>query len=163
MADRGSLTERLRAQRAKSLGPKSMTLDVPGWDGMLQIRYKPIPDDDLVKILDGVSTDNAKAMVQGNVDLLIAACDTLLVVDEGEAVPLGDILKEQGEEVHGGVRFDAYASSALGLETEGARDTVRAVFGGAVSPTFAINEHAAKLVSWMSSSSQDADKALAGK
>lgn len=165
MAEAGSVLERLRAQRAASMAPKRKTLEVPGWSGMLHVRYKPIPWDDMTRLVSKAGDDaSSKAALQANVDVVRSACDALLVKDGEELKSLADELRSQGENVHGEVRFDEYAKDFLGLEGEdGSFNVVMQVFGGAVSPELAIGEHAARIAEWMTGSSREADEELAGE
>lgn len=162
MSETGSLLDRLRAQRAAQLSEKRLTLPVPGWNGLLHVRYRPLPWEDLTDLLRR-ATDEPRAALDANCDTLAKACDALLVKDDdGDLRSLADVLRAQGEQVHGEVRFDEVACEVLGLEAASARETVLAVFGGAVSPEVAVAEQAGRLGAWMRGASEEVDGALVG-
>lgn len=164
MAEPGSVLERLRAQREANMAPKRMTLEVPGWSGMLHVRYMPVPWDEMTKLVSKASDDaSSKAALQANVDVVRSACDSLMVKDGNEMVSLADKMRAEGETVHGEVKFDEYAVSCLGLQASNSFETVMQVFGGAVSPELAIGDHASKIADWMIGTSEEVDKALVGE
>jgi hypothetical protein len=173
-----SLQARLRAQREAALKPKRRTFDVPGWNGMLAVRYRPVEWERLAELLERYVEDPREALA-ANCDALAEACDALVVCrDDEEAIPskpedqltLADALRAQGEAVHGEVRFDDVAVEVLDLsivdETgekrppKSARETVLAVFGGAVSPELAIRDQAARLGAWMRGVGAEVDASL---
>lgn len=165
MTETGSdLIQRLRAEREKALAPKVLTLEVPGWSGLLHVRYRPIAWDTILDLLGRAEATIAVASLNANTDALIEACDALLVKnDEGELIPLADELRAQGEDVHGDVRFDERAADALGLDAPTARATVLGVFGGCVSPELAVSDHAMRLGAWMRSTGEEVDASLLGE
>lgn len=160
-----ALVDRLRAQREASLKPKTKTLPVPGWSGLLHVRYRPMEWEKVLDLLTSGVAD-AKAALESNSDALIDACDALLVRDDdGELTPLADALRAQGEEVPGDqVRFDEVAVDVLDLKPheKTARATVLAIFAGAVSPELAIAEHAVSLGAWMRGAEEEVDTSLMG-
>jgi len=167
MAD-GSLLDRLRAQRERQLQRKTLTLRVPGWGEApdapsVYARYRPIPWEDMAALV--LAGDDPQAALGANCDALIAACDAILVedADDGEPRSLAAILREQGEDVPGEVRFDEVACDVLAIEASSARETVLGVFSGAVSPEVAIAEHAARIGTWMRGTTQEVDEALLGE
>lgn len=160
-----SVLDRLREQRETQLAEKRLSLPVKGWDGLLYVRYRPLSWEKLMDLLDSVALD-AESGVQANADALVAACDALLVKDdpEGEPRSLAAVLREQGEDVpQAEVRFDEVACDALGIEgVQTARETVLAIFAGAVSPELSVAEHAARLGGWMRSAAEEVDDSLLG-
>lgn len=164
MAEPGSILERLRFEREQAMGEKFLTLEIPGWSGMLLAQYHPIPWADMTRLIKTASDDPQKGL-DSNIDALIAACERLLVLEDGERKSLGDVLRAQGEKVQGEVRYNnGYAPDALGLDaTATARGIVLEIFGAAVSPELAIGEHAAQITNWMTGVTQSIDEELVGK
>lgn len=168
-----SLRERLQAQREAQLQDKRLTLRLPGWEGpRLFVRYRAVEWEKTVELLDPAA--DAKAALRTNLETLVAACDAILVQEDGDekAKSLADELRSQGEDVHGEVRFDEYAIDVLALQVEGedgllrspksAVETALACFAGAVSPELAVAEHAAKIGSWMAGETASVDESLLG-
>lgn len=176
MADQGSTIDRLKAARKRAIErDRSLVLPVPGWEGpYVFVRYKPVEWERLYALLTQVEDDDAKASLDANLEALTSACDAILVKDEGDAKPksLADVLREQGEQVYGEVRFDQVAIDVLGLTVKNAvgedrppadaAETCLAVFAGAVSPELAVGEHSARLGAHMRGVSQGVDEALLG-
>lgn len=171
-----SLRERLRAQRERQLAPKTLTLRVPGWDDPeVHVRYRPLAWERLVAML-GAGDDGPGGSLIANVQALVDACDALVIREEGDASPssLAERLREQGEDIAGEIRFSEFAAELLGLtvpDADGAsqrpartaRDAVRGLFAGAVSPEIAIADHAARLGAWMRGIQEEVDEALLGE
>lgn len=177
MEDKGSIVDRLRAQRKKSLQPKTLTLEVQGWSGLLFVRYRPAEWDRVWEMLQSGADLSAKDALDSNLDALIASCDALLVPDDDAQyeglvhddkgrVSLADVLRHQGEATHGEIRFDAVAVDVLALTLkdslgndrapDGSKEATLAAFGGAVSPELAVGAHAAALGAWMAGIDEEA-------
>lgn len=165
--------DRLRAQRAEQMKEKNLTLPVPGWEGLLSVKYGAVDWETLTDLL-AADTSTAGSAFQANANALAKACVSLMVPgDDGEPRPLADVLREAGETVHGEVGFDAVAAEGLELEVEdeetgatraprGAVETVLALFSGAVQPKLAIANQAARLGVWMNSAKSEVDDSLLG-
>jgi hypothetical protein len=184
MADKGSMIDRLRAQREQAMKrDKSLTLEVPGWSGLLHVRYKPVEWERLYALVTQAADMDASAALADNLDALVSACDSLRVRpaadeypdlerDEKGLVSLADTLRAQEESVHGEVCFDETAVDVLGLKVPNPvgelrrpkdnSETCLAIFAGAVSPELAIGDHAGRLAAWMRGVEQEVDSDLLG-
>lgn len=169
--DQGSLLDRLHAKRAQAMAEeKVLDLPVPGWSGMVWVRYKPVDWEALVDLLErSQGEDDPQEALRINMEGLGDSCAALLVSENGDIpTSLADVLRAQGEEVHGEVRFDQVAVEVLRLEVEDSvtglkrtpesvADTILALFAGAVSPELAITEHAARLAAWLTGRAAEVD------
>jgi ssRNA-specific RNase YbeY (16S rRNA maturation enzyme) len=169
-----SLRDRLQAQRITHLEPKTHTLPLPGYAGpRVFVRYRPVEWDALLDLL--IPQENAGAALDANLQALAKACDAVLIQEDGDEKPvsLAQRMRDEGETVHGEVRFDEYLIDVLALEVEdpeeyvmrkpkNAAETVLAAFSGAVSPPLAVTEQAAELGAWMRSEVAKEDASLLG-
>lgn len=160
--------DRVREARKAQRGTKSLTLAVPGWGGLLAVRYRPVEWDALSELLSR-RTEDAADDLNANLDALIGACDALVVKGEdGDYVSLAAELRREGVDVVGELRFTEDAVDALDLgedgeRPEGSRATCLAVFGGAVSPELAVAEHAVRLGAWMRGTDNAAVESAVGE
>lgn len=172
----GSLVDRLRNEHVQSRSAeKSLILPVPGFEGIsLWVKYTPIDWDALAEMLDADDATTPHEGLEQNLEALGDACDRILVRENGNEVSLADALREQGEEVHGEVKFDEYLVDVLDLQIKDpasgekrapkTRDeTILALFAGAVSPELAVTEHAARLAVWMQGRNAAANAETLGK
>jgi hypothetical protein len=179
------LVDRLREERGKQLRAKSLTMPVPGYSGLLHVRYSP-PDWGKLAALLAAAGEGADGALQSNVDALYEAVHSLRVkTEEGELVSLADELRRDGKSVNGEVRFDEVAVETLGLtvfqgydekvyatKPEGidgeerapktGTEILLALFAGAVSPELAIVEHGDRLGSWLHSAQAEVNASLLG-
>jgi hypothetical protein len=160
-----SLIERLQQERKRALArPKTLDVEIPGYQGMLVARYKPLPWEDLQELLDRAG--GYEEELKANIDGVIRACDRLMVrQDDGELVSLADQLRDQGEQVEGEIRYDHRLVEILSLNVtpppEGTvRELVLAVFAGAVSPENSVTHHATAIGGWMRGASLGVDASL---
>jgi hypothetical protein len=150
--DDNSPMARLRELRRKSRESKDLTLEVPGYEGFLGIRYKAVPLDELQKIRKNNKKDD--------VDLLIYLCESAMVKadEESDFEPL--------EDEHGNpVRFDANLAKYLDIEirTERkARECVEGVFSLDIHP-LAATTHAKHIVQWMKGVDASSDSEFLGE
>lgn len=153
--ERGSTLAKIRALYQQAKGERHLDLPLPGALGRyLQVRYGVIDTDDL--------TDTAKTVREFQQDVLIAACQCMLIrSDAGEYGPLlydGQV-----------VCFDEMLSELAGLgvppvEQGGtARAVVVAAFRGAPSPYMAITDHVSELERWMAGKGQVNEESLLGE
>lgn len=134
-----SALAKIRALYAQAKREQHLDLPLPR-NPLLQVRYGVIDTDDIA--------DTAKTQQELRQDILIAACECILVrTDTGEFEPL----------LYGGepVRFDHRLSELAGLgvppveEGGTARQVVIEAFSGAPSPYMAITNHTIQLERWM--------------
>jgi hypothetical protein len=164
------LLDRARRERERAQRAKPLELEVPGNETVV-VRYRPLPWEDAHRLLTSTA-DGAESALRNNLDALVAGCDELLLrADDGTLVPLARALRDQGVDlgepdpnVVGKVRFDEHAVNALGLHPAEptAQATVLALFSGAVSPEFAIGQHAGVLADWIARASPEVDAEVAG-
>jgi len=171
----GSLVDRLRTNHAQARSAeKSLTLPVPGFEGIsLWVKYTPIDWDELAGMLASADAKTPAEGLEQNLEALGDACDRILVCENGEKRSLADALREQGEEVHGEVKFDQYLVDVLDLKIKDATgevrapesrdETVLALFAGAVSPELAVTEHAVRIAAWMQGRNAEANEETLGK
>lgn len=173
--EQGSLVDRLRTQHAQAReAEKSLDLPIPGWSGMLRVKYAPVEWEKLAELLERASAKTPAEGLAENLEALGDACAAILVCEKGETRSLADALREQGEDVHGEVKFDQVAVEVLDLKftdpgsgiprpPETRDETILAAFAGAVSPELAITEHAGKLAAWMMGRNVEASEETLGK
>lgn len=161
-----SVIDRLRDERKRALArPKQLDVEIPGYDGLLVARYKPLPWEELQELLDRLQGDYEEEL-KANIDGVIRSCDRIMVrQDDGELGSLADQLREQGEQVEGEIAYDHRLVEILSLNVtpppEGTvRELVLAVFAGAVSPENAITHHATAIGGWMRGASMEVDASL---
>lgn len=134
----GSALDRIRGlYKAAEKRVDLLVLQIPR-NGEMRIRYKAIDPDE-------VATDKPRAPRETNQDLLIAACDAIMVRgdnDQWEPLTVG------GENV----RFDEVLADVVGvpgLEQGGtARQVVHKVFSTAPVADLAIANHAMAISDW---------------
>jgi hypothetical protein len=149
----GSTLAKIRALYRQAKGEQHLDLPLPR-NPLLRVRYLAVDPDDV--------TDTATTGRERNLDILIAACQTMLMrTDDGQWEPLTD----GGEPV----RFDETLSSLLGLgvapiEQGGtAREIVTAAFSTAPSPPLAVANHVILLTNWMAGEGEVDEESLLGE
>lgn len=154
----GSVRDLIRRRRAAALQQRTVDFDVPGYGGTLKVRYQALGDDlaDFVRKWEKVQSEAPGAALASNCDLLIKACQAILVPesadDDAALVPLvvedGELAPQSqlpgGEPVH----FDQHLAEWLDLKAEKARGIVLATFGTAPQPDMAVGEQAQRLLTW---------------
>lgn len=172
--EKGSLVDRLQRRHAEARSAdKSLTLSVPGWGNPgIRVKYVPVEWEKLADLLEQAADKPAADALGDNLTALGEACAAILVVEDGVERSLADVLREQGEAIHGEVTF-ATVADVLGLQIEDpatgvdrapeTRDeAILALFAGAVSPELAATEHAGKLGGWMTGRYVEADEETLG-
>lgn len=161
-AEPTSHLSRLRAKRDEKLADKHIDIEIPGYDGELWCRYRPVSWDDLKKIGEKVERmKHARKELLGFCDVLIAACDSFLVREEpgAELEPLNPDDPEP-------IRYDQRLADALGFtpnQPGSARSIVLGTFGLAVSPELAITAQHNELGEWMEGANVEADEETLGE
>lgn len=162
------LVDEIRQRRARALAaPKHLDATLPGFEGIMGVRYHPLPWEDFVELIER-DTSDAEASLAGNIDTLLRATPTIIVWRDGSDKPitLAEDLREQGETVNtetGEVGFDHVLAGVLGVELGNppdARDVVLAAFELAVSPPVKILDHAQAIGAWMEGTANAADERL---
>jgi hypothetical protein len=151
-----SVIDRLREQRKKIGEQRSLDLDIPGYDGVLVARYNRLEWDDLKKI--GKKADDSRhprKELMSHCDVLIKACEQIMIRKDGLLEPITNAYPEVGEEP---VRYDARLAVILDIELkerQGARTVVIAAFGG---NEVAVTAQQTELVEWVQSSNTADDE-----
>lgn len=164
----GSVLGRLRERRAELAADHRLDLAIPGYGGELVARYRPLTAEEQrhlaakVDRADHASEAKAAAVqMMVAVDTIVAACDEILVMQDGGLVPLAAIAGAEGP-----VRFDEQLAEALGIDADTAREVVCGLFprdrGGQVLPQ-PVNRHANEVAVWMARIGIDADAGLLGE
>ena len=156
--------DRLREKRRQSLAaPRHLDLPIPGFDGELVARYRPLPWGRLVPLIEQSESDDPEESLTAHLHTLVEACAALMVPDaNGELVSLADELRKDGQEgIHGEVTLGAnnnYLSGALGVpHPDTARELVLSVFEGAISAEAMVTRHAITFGRWMGSVAEEVD------
>jgi hypothetical protein len=159
------IVERLRRARTRALANKTHTFEIPGWDGALFARYKSVGWErafELSRVLSGPL--DADEDLKLSLDLLIDACDALLIRDGGEMRPLGQVLGGDPPDSPP-VRYVKRAADLLEVEPheETARAVVLAVFGLMPEPEAAVSAQATQILAWLNGARREVDANLVGE
>jgi hypothetical protein len=148
-----STLQGLRGQLGKNATP--LDLDVPGYDGILVIRYKWVPFSEISKnseVLKRIGNQSALA-VAACCETLISTCVEFLIrAEDGELHPLSQ------DDVP--ITFlDKRLAEALGFDASlGSRDYVRSTF----SNDYALIETANTVMEWLQDTSKGVNKDFLG-
>lgn len=148
----GGLIDALRARREELQKERHLDLDVPGYRGLLVVRYKPIDWDWLKKIGERADRNyHPRKELMAMVDVLVKSCDSVWTRDQGELKPVdpeGAI-----------VRFDEQLAAILGFESQSARKTLLATFNNDLAVTAQYNT----VSEWMQNVDLEVDEELLGE
>jgi hypothetical protein len=151
-SDSPSLLDNLRKARKEIGTDKYLDLEIPGYNGELVARYHRLDWDVLRAIArKAEKSKNPRKELNAQCDVLIAACEQILIRHQGVLKPLNVAFPELGEEP---VRYDNRLTKALDFEAPNARGAVFGTFSNDLAVTYQHNE----LSSWMGESSQDEDE-----
>jgi hypothetical protein len=152
----GSVLATIRARRDQLAGEKSLTIDVPGYEGLLALKMGVVATRQLQGIGERSERSNSPdAATNGNVDVVIAGLVDVLArgsVDD-QLAPIDDA----------GAASVNRLGELLGLDVTSARATMIALFSGAPSPDLAIGAAAAEYIEWLRGENQEVDEALLGE
>lgn len=151
-----SIRDRIRAERESIAAEKSLDLVVPGYSGLLAIRYRSISDREMERYAARIQKEN-DAGIRAGYDLLIEACEAILVRMETDQE--FEILEDDDGDR---VRFDIRLAEFLGVEASSARETVAAIFSPEGVQSLAAFDQAASVLAWLQGKSADIDPALLG-
>lgn len=87
MSDQQSLKDRVKARREALQRNTTKTFDLPGYDGILKVRYKVLGLKAMTRAedrSDGDDVDNQTRMLYMAADVLLAATDAVLDADTGK-------------------------------------------------------------------------------
>lgn len=152
-----TVMQQLRDQREElKSGDHILDLDIPGYNGMLVARYKPVRFEIIEKLTRRAQKEAKRFNISMNLlastDTLIEACDQIMLRVNGELTPIptGSGLP---------VRFDSRLSEAMGFEAEEAREVVAGVFGN----EFGVITHNVQYSTWLRDVTKEVDENLLGE
>lgn len=150
-----SVLQSLKKRRQSISADRRLDLDVPGYEGTLVARYKPVPWDQLKKIAERAETSsNQRKELNAQADTIATACDTLLVQIEDELIPL----HEAYPDVFGDrpAKYDERLGALLGFEAKSSRQAVFGLFRN----DLAVTAHQNEIGVWQQSSRNEDDEAF---
>lgn len=150
---KNSLLADLQERRRQLSKDRRLVLDIPGYGGNLAARYKPLELDQIRKVAKKAEKKGHQQPdtdeVTASVDMLINACETILVrpTDDADLIPMHEAVDEFEDEV----RFDRNLALALGIEGDNltARKVCQQTFNNDLALLFQSNS----VVEW----SRDSD------
>ena len=149
--DMQSVIASLREHR-NQLGANSapLELEVPGYDGLLLIRYRWVSLKDLSK-----NTENLQRIKESNEQNVAAAADTLIGTCDEFLVRVGDELQPLSDNGVPITFGDTRLVGLLGFDTpKTVRDAVRSVFGN----EYALIKTASVIIEWLQDTSLKVDQ-----
>jgi hypothetical protein len=149
-----SIRDQIRAEREAIASEKTLDLLVPGYSGLLAVRYRSISDRELEQYIKRAQGEQS---IGANLDLLIQTCETILYreSDEQEFTPA---LDENGDRI----RFDIRLAEMLGIDAKTARETVAGFFSPDGAQPLAVAQHIGAVADWLQGKSSEIDPALLG-
>lgn len=151
-----NLIERLREARREAEQPHDAVLEVPGYEGLLGVRYKYVSAENIEilgrRLQREIKRDKVKAEnLLASIDTLIACCDEVVVRDSEDAgwKSLADPP----------VRFDGRLADVLDYEASNARDAVLGLFNN----EHAIIRHNIVLSRWLADTTQEVNEDFLGE
>jgi hypothetical protein len=149
-----SILTELRAKREELRGDHTVDLEVPGYQGLLWVRYGTIP----LKEAELLGKEVMKE--QKDMRTLLGAVDTLIAACRGVYVKSGDELVSIDTTQDVPVLFDQRLADLLDFQSSGgARGVVRGTF----SNDYAIVQQSIVLSRWMQNTSLDVSEVNLGE
>lgn len=148
---------RLRAAREQLRQKRSIDLVVPGYNGLLGVRYRPVRQEEFQRLARRLS--NETTALEAALDMMVEACEAILYRDSAEVdfEPLVD--DKSGMPL----RFGPELADVLGFEAESARETVLGVFSPDGVKDLSPIVHGNALSEWMQGNDEQINRALLGK
>lgn len=139
----GSLIDRLRQHAKDTQRDRLHDRAVPGWQGDLILRFRPMGIGQLERYVESRNRTNAKAQIAEGIDALTICCVGVYARDRDTLVQLAD---EDGP-----IRIEHRLAVLLGWPTppDGkytGREVALKLFGG---NAFALGEYVDALITWM--------------
>lgn len=154
----GDRLSNIRAMRQDLSKKDHLTLLVPGYHGLVAVRYRTLPRTELDALIGKVQGAGTQS-INDNMDLLIRCCNAVLVRqtpdDEWEPIDLG-----QSEPT---TFSTGNLARCLGEEANSARDEVAALFSPGGAQPLAPEAHSDPLFEWQRDSDYKIDQALLGE
>lgn len=157
--DTPSVIDAVKARRRELGESKTLTLAIPGYDGRLAVRYHTLSGEVFNRLVGARALRGGQIPEHVNADILIQACDAVLVEDGGTLKPIGDVagIETAADDP---VKFDSRLAEILELEADTAREVVHEVFSPKGRRDLTYPGHAAALVSWMQGNEEEIDQSL---
>lgn len=151
-----SIRDRIRAERESIAAEKTIDLIVPGYSGLLAVRYRAISDREMEEYARRIQKEG-DAGIRAGYDLLIETSECILVrVEESE--PFEVLEDEDGHPV----KFDVRLAEFLGVEAKSARETVAQTFSPDGAQSLAAFSHISAVQEWLMGKSSEIDPSLLG-
>lgn len=153
-----SLVDVLRAKREEHVTDKTYDLEVPGMQGLLVLRLRPVNASLLSRLRERMERSKSpEREVDLSADTLLAACIEVL----GRANPNDEPQPLDNEQPV--TLSDPRLGELLGFEAASGREAVLQVFAGAPSPGLALGIAMGDYVQWASAANEEADEAYLGE
>lgn len=151
----GSALANIRAKRQELAAKKTLTLAVPGYDGLVLVRYNLVDEQELEKYTKRMGQGNVSEL-NASMDLLVTACKEILVkqdIDaEEEPIELGETTTFKTGNLH----------KLIGGHADSARKEVAGLFAPDGAQPFAAGQHALAIVNWLQGDEGQIDSELMG-
>ncbi len=155
----GSLRDRLRARRDAQATERTEVFPVPGYGDELWVRLHPVAFERSRKInerTERARRSDPRAELTGFADMLLAACDSVLVRRNGDLLDLAEAERLGEDPVTLG---DPRLARFLGFEATKAREVIFGVFNG---NDLGLAGLFAQWATWAGEEEEAADEAFAG-
>jgi hypothetical protein len=160
-----AIVDQIRGDRSRTNQDRRLDLDIPGRNGVLVARYRPLEWDELDTILKKFSrrTDPLSQIHQSCDILCHAITDVLYRDPDGKLAPVSDVLPDAELDEFGITRgepigYDARLAKLLGIDATDASGIVRArrvVIEAMLGSEAAVVAHQFELSSWTANPDSD--------
>lgn len=150
-----SLLDSVIASREEIRGEHHLDLEVPGYKGVLWLRFKLIPFKQTEQMGERLRRESKKLesmTLTGAIDTLIAGCEQVMLKD-------GDTLHPIDPAAEPPVKLEQRLAELLRFEADTARKVVRELFGN----DYAITQTAVRLSRWMTDTTREVDEDFLGE
>lgn len=139
----------LRGRHEALQAERHLDLAVPGYEGRLIVRCRPVPWATIARVQTLMSgkDDEGRGLLNAQADVLIASCIDVLL--DGASIDAGGAPR----------RFDPELADMLGADTKSARALVFWIFPSEVAVAVAAGE----LLEWTSNASAEASDEFVGE
>jgi hypothetical protein len=169
-----SILDRLKARRESVKKSRTLDLEIPGYEGDLLARYKPVPfkvfEDDEKKRKKSKGKD--PALLSAAIDQIISCCDMILVRDPGNPAC---VLDNDGEvtdfrpidvdaaEAGSPVKWEQRLADLIDIPQEETRGIAKLVVLRTFCNDAALIYHASRLGIWLRDTTKEVDDDLLGE
>lgn len=153
----GSVLAQLRRRREALQQERHIDLEVPGYDGMLLARYRPVAWERLREINERAEKtlrSNPRKDLIASADVLISACECILYREEKG----GDTAKVLGGDSP--MRFDKRLAETMGIPEA---STARQVLFGIFADDLSVTSTYVELLEWQGEGDVEVDDELVGE